>query len=147
MPHILSQTDLEIQGSFTRDSNSFELPWSDSQSGQASIAPPDSLMAESIIRKCVAVVLRDEYVARPGGFVICQSEPGLLWVGRIEEILADTFAGTLLGILIQPYDVQDHVLPYHFPRLRQSPHGPTFCLLKVCGMENGLRSLTINNAL
>jgi hypothetical protein len=78
------------------------------------------------------VVLHDGNIAHVGGFLICRTRESDVWVGQIVEILADTRAGVLLGILVQEYNIGEHVAPYHFPRLHKSAKPSVLCKLKVC---------------
>lgn len=124
-----------MAGTYTQDPKSFELEWSATETGKAWIRQPYTVTSDSVIRRCLAFVLQDDYVARIGGFIVCHTRRGQLWVGRVKEILADTFSGKLLGVLVQEYDVGEHIPPYHFPRLQKSANPPVFCQLKVCKLN------------
>jgi hypothetical protein len=110
-----------------------ELLWPLTESG--CLHPqPTSLNDASIIRKCTAAILQDDYVVRTGGFVLfdtSREHATLPRVGRIVEILADAHRGHLIGMVVQEYDVGDVVLPYCFPSLSRSSTGPVFCKVKV----------------
>lgn len=115
------------------DSTKTELLWQSTQSG-GFYRQPDALTDESVIRQCSAVILKDGYVARVGGFVLFQAPASGegIYVGRIVEILADARVGKLLGLLIQIYSLGDATLPYQFPSLSKLDENPIFCKLKVC---------------
>jgi hypothetical protein len=104
-----------------------------------------SVNDSSVIHKCSATILHDDYVTRVGSFILFytgnSTAANLPHIGHILEILADARAGHLLSLLIQKYMVGEPCLPYQFPRLFPLPSEPVFCRLKVRDNVNSVYGL------
>ncbi|KAJ6508136.1 hypothetical protein C8R45DRAFT_1167703 [Mycena sanguinolenta] len=101
------------------------------------IAPPSQLNSDSVLRKCNKVVLLGGDIAHVGGFVLFRKPTDAVSqrprIGKVLEIVADEFAGTLLGILVREYTVgETGIAPYRFPSLTAQPDRIEWCSLKAC---------------
>ncbi len=93
------------------------------------------------VTKCKSVVLQNNDQATVGGHVIyCQrtapstgsgSAPTLL-VGQVDEIIADTHSGDMLGLLVSACTIGEVVIPYRMPACRLAePRHTLFLQLEV----------------
>ncbi|KAJ6484648.1 hypothetical protein C8R45DRAFT_1147453 [Mycena sanguinolenta] len=111
--------------------------WSNTEANIYNIAPPSQLNSDSVLRKCNKVVLLGGDIAHVGGFVLFRKPTDAVSqrprIGKVLEIVADEFAGTLLGILVCEYTVgETGIAPYRFPSLTSQPDRIEWCSLKAC---------------
>lgn len=82
--------------------------WSDTRANtEFEVPSPSQLTPTTVLRKCSKVVLSGGDVGHLGGFVLFRRpEDGAARrprIGRVLEIIADNFAGILLGVLVHEY--------------------------------------------
>ncbi|RDX43344.1 hypothetical protein OH76DRAFT_1206029 [Lentinus brumalis] len=111
-------------------------PWSSTFASRVG-EPMRPLGARSVIRQAQGVILKNNDVATVGSFVVylpphVQHDPDAAQLGRVEEIVVDTYSERVLAVLVARCDIGDHQAPYMFPTVLVTPHLDALRSLKDC---------------